>query len=211
LSLIELARAYTTFVNGSKPSTPIFITRIEDKNGNLIASDEDLNPITAQDQVFSDDTRQISLEFLKATVNEGTAQRLRTTYNLKNDIAGKTGTTQENKDGWFVGMTPKLVTVIWVGNDDQQIGFSNTSIGQGANSALPIFAKYLQQLNRDSKFNAITRANFEKPSKRVLRSLNCEPTKKENFFQRLFSSGKEKKEFKKKKRGFFWWLKRKKN
>ena len=67
------------------------------------------------------------LEFLKATVNDGTAQRLRSTYNFNNEIAGKTGTTQDNKDGWFVGIMPNLVTVTWVGNDNQQIGFSNTS------------------------------------------------------------------------------------
>ena len=211
LSLIELAKAYTSFVNYSKPSTPIFITKIEDQKGNVIASYEDLYPNTKQDQAFSDDTRQIMLEFLKSTVNHGTAQRLRSTYNFKNDLAGKTGTTQENKDGWFVGIMPKLITVIWVGNDNQQIGFTSTSIGQGANSALPIFANYLQELNKDSRYNSITRARFEKPSKHILQLINCEPTKKEGFFERLFGNKKSKREFKKKKKGIFSWLKKKKN
>ena len=81
----------------------------------------------------------------KATVNEGTATRLRYKYELQNDIAGKTGTTPDNKDGWFVGITPELVCVTWVGADDHRIGFRNTGIGQGANSALPIFTLQTQR------------------------------------------------------------------
>ena len=148
---------------------------------------------------------------MKATVNDGTANRLRTKYNLQNAIAGKTGTTQDNKDGWFVGITPKLVTITWVGNDNQQIGFSNTGIGQGANSALPIFAKYLQKLNRDSKYNAITKAQFEYPTEEVLMSLDCELTKTDGFFKRLFGSKKDTIQFKEEpKKGIFSWLKNKK-
>jgi penicillin-binding protein 1A len=212
LSLIELATAYTSYVNGSKPSTPIFITKIEDKYGNLIASYKDLNPDIQVKKAFNNDTRQVMLEFLKATVNNGTAHRLRSTYNLSNAIAGKTGTTQDNKDGWFVGITPKLVTVTWVGNDNQQIGFSNTRIGQGANSALPIFAKLLQKLNQDSKYNTITHATFEKPSIAVLKALDCEPTKNDGFLERLFGNKKDEKKFKKKKKkGIFSWLKKSKD
>src|SRR5690606_41025140 len=107
----------------------------------------------------------------------------------------KTGTTQDNKDGWFVAVMPKLVTVTWVGNDNQQIGFSNTSIGQGANSALPIFANYLQQLNKDPKYSQIVSADFETPSEDVLKSLNCAPSKKDTFFERLFKNNKDEREF----------------
>lgn len=219
LTVLELAKAYTTYVNGSKPSNPIFITKIEDKDGNIIASFEDLYPDQPnQLMAFSDDTRQVMLEFLKATVNEGTATRLRSTYQLNNAIAGKTGTTQDNKDGWFVGIMPKLVTVTWVGNDNQQIGFSSTGLGQGANSALPIFAKYIQKLNADPKFNNITKASFENPSQSVLSSLDCEPTKADGFFKRLFGNKKDVREFekmekkaqkKKKGGGIFGWLKKK--
>lgn len=207
LSLIELAKAYTSFVNDSKASTPVFITKIEDKKGNIIASFNDLNKQQTPEKAFSDYTRQVLLEFLKATVNDGTAQRLRSTYGFTNNIAGKTGTTQDNKDGWFVGIMPNLVTVTWVGNDNQQIGFSNTSIGQGANSALPIFANYLQQLNGDPKYNNITKASFEKPSNEVLQDLDCDLIKKDGFFKRLFSNDSKKKTFKKKKKkSIFSWL-----
>ncbi|GGK25260.1 penicillin-binding protein 1A [Yeosuana aromativorans] len=207
LKLIELAKAYTSFVNDSRPSEPVFITKIENKDGKVIASYDDLNPEQTIPKAYSDYTRQVMLEFLKATVNDGTAQRLRSSYNFKNDIAGKTGTTQDNKDGWFVGIMPNLVTVTWVGNDNQQIGFSNTSLGQGANSALPIFANYLQQLNADSNYNKITRAFFEKPSDDVIKDLDCEPTKKDNFLQRLFETNSDKTTFKKKKKkGILSWL-----
>ncbi|MCX7547642.1 transglycosylase domain-containing protein [Xanthomarina sp. F1114] len=213
LTLIELTTAYTSYINNSIPSKPVFITKIEDKNGNTIASYEDLNPKNPkQKAAFSDDTRQIMLELLKETVNNGTASRLRSTYNLKNEIAGKTGTTQDNKDGWFVGIMPNLVTVTWVGNDNQQIGFSNTRIGQGANSALPMFAKFLQKLNKDSSYNNITQATFEKPSDQVLNALDCDLTKKDGFFKQLFGKDKTEEKFKKKKKkGFFSWLKKDKD
>ena len=134
---------------------------------------------------------------------------MRSQYNLTNDIAGKTGTTQDNKDGWFVGIMPELVTVTWVGNDDHRIGFSSTGIGQGANSALPIFAKMLQKMNADERFNAITQARFEEPSTEVKEAIACEISEKDGFFKRLFG-GKEKEEKKfkkKKKKGFFSFLK----
>lgn len=212
LSLMELATAYTTYINKSIPSKPVFITRIEDKNGNIIASFEDLNLMNPKKEAFSEDTRQIMIEFLKETVNNGTASRLRSTYNLKNDIAGKTGTTQENKDGWFVGITPNLITVSWVGNDNQQIGFSNTRIGQGANSALPMFAKYLQKLNADSQYDNFTKAKFEIPSEKVIKALDCNLTKDESFFNQIFGNDKTEKKFKKKKKkGFLSWFKKNKD
>ena len=212
LGLLELAKAYTSFVNESKPTTPLLITKIEDKNGNLIFENEaeEKEP----EQVYSDYTRQVMLEFMKATINEGTATRIRNTYGLTNDIAGKTGTTQDNKDGWFVGITPKLVTVTWVGNDDQRIGFSSTGIGQGANSALPIFGEFMQELNRDEDFNSITQAKFETPDNEVLNDLDCELSKEDGFFKKLFGGEKDKKEFKKEKKkkgGIFSFLKGKKD
>lgn len=217
LTLLEMAKAYSSYVNNSMPSKPIFITKIEDKDGHIIASYKDLNPNEKEsDKAFSDDTRQIMLEFMKATINEGTASRLRSTYELKNAIAGKTGTTQENKDGWFVGIMPKLITVTWVGNDNQQIGFSTTSMGQGANSALPIFAKYLQKLNADPKYKSITSASFETTSQEVLDALDCNATKADGFFKRLFGNHKDEQKFEKKEKrkekkkgGIFGWLKKK--
>src|SRR5690606_6739299 len=184
-------------------------------DGNIIASYEDLYPKndTKSEMAFNEETRQIMLEFMKATVDKGTAARIRSNYQLPNAIAGKTGTTQDNKDGWFVGIMPKLVTVTWVGNDNQQIGFSSTGIGQGANSALPIFAKYIQKLNADANYNTITKASFESTSQALLNALDCEPTKTDGFFKQLFGNKKDERKFEKKEKkksgGIFGWLKKK--
>lgn len=193
INLKQLTGAFASYVNHSKGVKPYAITKIEDKNGNTIASFE---PQIMEAPAYSDYTRQVLLQIMKSTVNNGTAARLRTTYNLKNDMAGKTGTTQNNKDGWFVGITPNLVTVSWVGNDNHSIGFKSTAIGQGANSALPIFAKFYQKLNTDVAFNHITKAKFESPSASVLEDLDCNPEKRDNFFKRLFGRKNKKKEFK---------------
>jgi len=133
------------------------------------------------------------LEMMKSTINTGTAKRIRTTYKLNNAIAGKTGTTQNNKDAWFVALTPKLVHITWVGLDNHEIGFKNTSLGQGANAALPIFASWYQQLNKHREFDDITKAEFEKPNPFVLDQLNCEPVKRDGFFKRLFTNPNKKK------------------
>ncbi|WP_299383316.1 transglycosylase domain-containing protein [uncultured Lacinutrix sp.] len=188
INIQELAGAYASYVNSSKPVKPYFITKIEDKNGNEIVS---FKPEVKEAKAYSDYTRQVMLQIMKSTVNSGTAARLRSTYNLKNNIAGKTGTTQDNKDGWFVGITPNLVTVNWVGNDNYNIGFKTTGLGQGANSALPIFAKFYQKLNADSNYSSITKSSFETPSSEVLEALNCEEDKRDGFLKRLFNNKKK--------------------
>ena len=205
LNLSELTSAYTTYVNKGHSAKPYYITKIEDGNGNLLA---EFKPEVSTQRAFSEDTRKIMINMMQATVNEGTATRLRYKYGLNNDIAGKTGTTQDNKDGWFVGITPELVCVTWVGADDHRIGFRNTGIGQGANSALPIFAKLMQKMNADSKFNNITNARFEPLSPELAELMECPPQERDNFLERLFSgkskngrTRNDKKE--KKKKGFF--------
>ncbi|WP_108801602.1 transglycosylase domain-containing protein [Aquimarina sp. Aq107] len=189
IKIKELAGAYASYVNKSKGVQPFYITKIQDRNGNLIASFEQEKRETA----YSDYTRQVMLEMMKSTVDNGTAIRLRKTYGLKNEIAGKTGTTQDNKDGWFVGITPKLVTVTWVGNDNYNIGFKTTKQGQGANSALPIFGKLYQKMNENPVFDPITKSSFEKTSNSILEDLECKPEKRDNFLKRLFSKKKKRK------------------
>ncbi|SDG81512.1 transglycosylase domain-containing protein [Winogradskyella thalassocola] len=192
ISVKDLTGAYASYLNKGKAVKPYYITKIEDKFGNVIAT---YQPEISEKEAYTEYTRQVLLEMMKSTVNKGTATRLRSTYGLKNEIAGKTGTTQNNKDGWFVGLTPKLVTITWVGNDNHSIGFKSTGMGQGSNSALPIFAKFYQKLNKDSDFNTITKAQFEKPSEQVLTDLDCEPTKRDGFIKRLFKKKEKKKKF----------------
>ena len=196
IKLRNLAGAYASFVNNGRSVSPYYITKIEDRNGNTIATFE---PEPAEQPAYSEYTREVMLHMMQSTVNSGTATRLRTTYGLNNDIAGKTGTTQDNKDGWFVAITPKLVTISWVGNDNYNIGFKTTTLGQGANSALPIFAKLYQEMNKDDYFDPITKSKFKAPDAKVVKDLNCEPEKRDGFFKRLFGKKKKEKKFSKNK------------
>lgn len=201
MSAADLAGSYASFANRGKAAKPYYLTRIEDKYGNVIA---EFKPQVAKSPAFSSTTGQVMIEMMKESVNNGTAARLRFKYQLPNDIAGKTGTTQDNKDGWFVGITPKLISVTWAGTDDPRIGFPSTYIGQGANSALPAFALLMQKMNADPQFKDITQAKFPTPSSTVQMMLNCEPERRDNFLDRLFTkSDKPKRAKKEKKDGLF--------
>ena len=195
IKMRDLASAYTSFVNGGRPMKPYYITKIVDRAGKTIAQFE---PEVPEKAVMRNFTRQAMIEMMRGTVSEGTATRLRYTYKLKNDIAGKTGTTQDNKDGWFVGLTPYMVAVSWVGNDDYRIGFSSTGLGAGANSALPIYAKFMQQLNQDTTYAELTKQRFKAPSAEVREALSCAPIVKDStsrvtkFFESIFNGQEQK-------------------
>lgn len=188
MKITELAGAYASYVNNGLHVKPFLIQRIATKNDSIL---EDFNPVVSEQRAYSEETNQIMLELMKETVNGGTASRIRSAYQLKNDIAGKTGTTQNNKDAWFVGITPKLVHVTWVGLDQHEIGFNSTSLGQGANAALPLFALFMQKLNSDTAFTTISKAKFEAPSAGVLHQLDCDPVKRDGFLKRLFTNPKK--------------------
>lgn len=188
LSVLELATAYTSFINDGKPAKPYFIKRIENAQGEVLASFE---PEKATERVFSEQTRQTMIEMMKGTINEGTATRMRSVYGLRNDLAGKTGTTQNNRDGWFVSLSPRLVTVSWVGSDEHRIGFRSTAMGQGANSALPLQALLFQKMNQDVSFDRYTQARFAPPSVAVLNSIGCAPEKKDGLLKRVFTNNEK--------------------
>jgi penicillin-binding protein 1A len=190
IGIEELAGAYASFVNDRKPVHPYVIERIADEKDSVLAVFERKN---TGDPAFSEENRQVMIEMMKATIDNGTASRIRTTYGLRNDIAGKTGTTQNNKDAWFVGLTPNLLHITWVGLDNHEIGFRSTQLGQGANAALPLFALLMQELNRDPSYDHITKARFKAPDEAVLEKLDCEPVKRDGFFKRLFKNPNKKK------------------
>jgi penicillin-binding protein 1A len=154
----EMASAYTAFVNHGIRASHMFVTRIEDGDGNIIAQ---FTP--RMNEVISEESAHKMLYMLKAVVDGGTAGRLRFKYNLKGDLAGKTGTTNNNSDAWFMGLTPTLVTACWVGGDDRDIHFESMSMGQGATMALPIFALYMQKLYQDKHLGYNENAVFDLP------------------------------------------------
>ena len=157
ISVYEMTGAMSTYANKGIYIKPAFITHIADNNGNLI---ESFMPY--QEEAMSDQTAYLMLELLKNVVDEGTGRRLRFRYQLDNPIAGKTGTTQNNSDGWFVGITPDLVAGVWVGCEDRGARFRDMALGQGANMALPIWAKFMRRVYEDEKLD-ITKGDFEKP------------------------------------------------
>ena len=167
ISLYEMTGAMSTFANKGIFVQPLFITRIEDKHGNVI---EQFVP--HQDEAMSEETAYMMIGLMKGVVESGTGSRLRGKYGLTNPIAGKTGTTQSNSDGWFMGLTPDLVTGVWVGGDDRTIRFRTTALGQGANMALPIWALYMKRVYNDSQLQ-LTKGDFEKPEGLKEDYFNC--------------------------------------
>ncbi len=157
ISLYEMTGAMSTFANKGIFVQPLFITRIEDKHGNVVAQF-----VPHQDEAMSEETAYMMIGLMKGVVESGTGSRLRGTYGLNNPIAGKTGTTQSNSDGWFMGLTPDLVTGVWVGGDDRTIRFRTTALGQGANMALPIWALYMKRIYADAQLQ-VSKNNFERP------------------------------------------------
>ena len=154
----EMVSAYTAFVNHGIRAAHQFVTKIEDNEGNIIAQFQ-----PRMNEVISEESAHKMIYMLKAVVDGGTGSRLRFKYNLKGDIAGKTGTTNNNSDAWFMGVTPTLVSGMWVGGDDRDIHFDSMAWGQGASMALPIFALYMQKVYKDKRLGYSDQATFDLP------------------------------------------------
>ena len=157
LKLIEMVGAMSTFANQGVYIKPMFITRIEDKNGNVI---QRFTP--EESEAMSELTAYKMVELMKGVVQSGTGIRLRSYYGFKNPIAGKTGTTQKQSDGYFMGITPDLTTGVWVGAEDRSVHFRSTRLGQGSHTALPIWAMYMKKVYNDKSLN-ISQGDFPKP------------------------------------------------
>ncbi|MEM9673819.1 MAG: transglycosylase domain-containing protein [Bacteroidota bacterium] len=190
LSLYEMLSVYSTFVNRGINVKPIYVLGIEDQEGNVIAKFNDKPNVQ---RALSQRTAELMVEMMKTVVDSGTARRLRFRYGLKNDIIGKTGTTQSHADGWFIGATPKLVAGAWVGGDNRLVRFRSISLGQGANTALPIYGKFMQAFNQDATFKKLRYAKFPQPSRWVRSTLACDFYREEEDkgFLREFFAKKE--------------------
>lgn len=158
VSLYEMVSAYTTFVTQGIRSEPLPITRIEDQYGNVIAS---FAPQMVE--VLPSDAALKMLDMMKAVVDGGTGGRLRFRYGLKMPLGGKTGTTQNNSDGWFIGYTPRIVAGCWVGGEDRSIHFNSTALGQGANLSLPVFGRFIDKVYSDPGLGFSNDENFDIP------------------------------------------------
>jgi penicillin-binding protein 1A len=212
ISLLEMVKAYCAFPNGGKSVEPVYITRIENAEGKVLYKAPKANKSKT---VFSKQTAYYITEMMKGVVNEGTASRLRGTYHLQGEMAGKTGTTQSQADGWFIGYTPGLVAGAWVGADNPAVHFNSTFYGQGASMALPIWAYFMQKCKADPETKKIVNGNFNFGAD-LISMPECPSYKEDNVFDKIgnwFSKSKkeeipgkqkvEEKDKKKKKRRLF--------
>ena len=167
VSVYEMVGAYSTFANKGVWTQPVYLTRIEDKNGNVL---QDFVPRKVE--AISEETAYLMLNLMEGVVQFGTGGRLRGEYKIPYPIAGKTGTTQNQSDGWFMGITPELVSGCWVGCEDRIVHFRTLELGQGARTALPIWALYMKKIYADSTLK-ISRGSFERPEDPLNVSLDC--------------------------------------
>jgi penicillin-binding protein 1A len=188
ISVTEMVSAYGVLANKGVYNEPRYLTAITSQQGEMVQL---FKPSVRSTRALSKETSQLMVQMLKRVVSEGTGSSLREKYGITNDVAGKTGTTQSNVDGWFIAIMPKLVIGAWVGADDPRMHFQSTAQGQGAATALPIIAKFLQQANRDKALNTIMQARFQPLSDDLLHQLDCKQSKSGlNIFQRIFKKKK---------------------
>jgi len=157
ISVFEMVAANSAFANKGTYIQPTFITRIEDKNGKVL---EEFIPTS--DEVFNEQKAYAMIQLMRGVVDGGTGSRLRYRHKLFNQIAGKTGTTQHNADGWFMGLTPGLVAGVWVGGEDRSIHFDSMAEGQGASMALPIWGKFFNKIYADPHLS-VNKGDFDRP------------------------------------------------
>lgn len=172
VSLFEMVGAYGVFANEGIYNEPVLVTSIQDKNGTVLYQ---YTPVTRD--VMNPETAYVTLKLMEGVTTVGSGKRLKGSwkpdsfykkvitgypYGLKNEIAGKTGTTQNNSDGWFMGVVPNLVSGAWVGGEDRSVHFASTRYGQGATMALPIWGSYMKAVYEDEELG-ISKSNFSKP------------------------------------------------
>ncbi|MEN0004345.1 MAG: transglycosylase domain-containing protein [Bacteroidota bacterium] len=207
-SLMDMVRVYSTFANRGKRPDLHYLDRIETSNGEVIASFQrpDLDRF---DRALDREEADMMVKMLQSVVDSGTARKLRYEFGLYNDIAGKTGTTQNQSDGWFLGFTPKLVAGVWVGADLPSVHFRTMSRGQGSSNALPIWGAFMKKVYQDPQFKSWRRAKFTPPADTALALMQCPPYLEEmpvlvdfwspeedrpGFFKRVFGRNRKEQE-----------------
>ncbi|MFT3737395.1 MAG: transglycosylase domain-containing protein [Breznakibacter sp.] len=187
LSLYEMVRAYAPFVNGGYKIEPVGLLKIEDSHGKVLYQ---YKPSGEKEQVIDPEVAQMMVEMMKGVIEQGTGKSLRSVYGLMGDVAGKTGTTQDNTDGWFIGCTPGMVAGAWVGNDVPSIRFRSTALGQGAHTAMPIYGMFVNRVERDPRFQKYAGGYFPALPDYLTGKFDCEYYSLNDpnggFFDRLF-------------------------
>ncbi|MHA7109063.1 penicillin-binding protein 1A [Sunxiuqinia elliptica] len=195
MSLKDLLMAYATMINGGIRLEPNYLVSITDSQGNVL---ETFTREAAHLTGLNELNCNIITHMMESVINDGTGRSIRSVYKIQGDFAGKTGTTQNHSDGWFVGITPQLVTGCWVGAADPGVHFRSIRYGQGAYMALPIVGKFFHKLYRDSRYRKMQYADFPALNNQLLADLNIPPyrelfelDKEDNLIERIFA-GKSK-------------------
>jgi penicillin-binding protein 1A len=179
IKLIEMLHAYTMFPNRGFSVEPIFLSKIEDKNGNILQSFQ-----PESKQVISEADAYTMYKMMQGVVDFGTARGLRGRFGIQSQMGGKTGTTNDNTDGWFIGYTPQLIAGAWVGNDDPFLHLANGWTGGGNDMAMPEFAYFMQKVYADKSLGIDPKAEFEKPAE-----LNNNPIYADQNFSNIVREG----------------------
>jgi penicillin-binding protein 1A len=167
ISVFEMVGAYSAFPNKGVWTKPYYVTKITDQQGRVL-----MEQFPETRDVLSEETAYVMSKLLQKVVDGGTASRLRYRYHLEGDIGGKTGTTQNNSDGWFIGIHPDLVAGAWVGADDRAVHFRSTSLGGGANTALPIYGLFMQKVMSDRRLG-VKPSVFVAPEGGIAINMDC--------------------------------------
>ncbi len=158
ISLFEMMGAYSMFPSGGMHTNPFFLSKIEDKNGMMVK-----NFAPVQKELINVNSAFKMVKMMRGVVDIGTGARLRRLYSIKNDVAGKTGTTNGQADAWFIGYCPQLLAGAWVGCDDREFRFRSEALGQGAAAALPIWAYFMRRVYADKTLKIDQTATFKQP------------------------------------------------
>jgi len=169
VTLKDIVEAYSGILNDGRPVETYYLVQIADRDGKVL---EKFNHYPTENQVASTENCRAVINMMQSVVDEGTGRAIRTRYGIESDFAGKTGTTQDNSDGWFVGVSPKLVTGCWVGADDPRVHFRTITYGQGAYMALPIVGSFYYRVNKDAKVNKYIGGTFPSPDSEMLAMLD---------------------------------------
>ena len=172
VSLQEMVCVYSEILNGGHKISPYYLKSIESNSGKVL---EEFPNVQSNEQVAQTENCRIITKMLKSVVNEGTGSSIRTQWGIDSEFAGKTGTTQDQADGWFIGMTPTLVAGAWVGGEDPSIHFGSLGEGAGGHTALPIVGQFYSQILHQSKFQKMRNGSFESPSEENLALMNIPP------------------------------------
>jgi penicillin-binding protein 1A len=168
LSVYEMVGAFSTYANKGVWTEPIYLTRIEDKNGNVVRE-----VVPRKVEAMSEQTAYIMEKMLERVTAHGTAAKIKYMYQVPGAVGGKTGTTQNYSDGWFIGITPHLATGIWTGFEDRAIHFRSMSLGSGSAMAMPIFGNYMKKALSDTTLVKVE-PYFEAPKQPLSVEINCD-------------------------------------